>query len=376
VSFDIGNMLLHDASGAPIAASGYPTFATSNQMVGTWPASGATAGYGMDNYGAGHNNIGVQTLTVAGNSGTEHLNIPAGATAKEVADLVNSIKTETSVEASARTIAYLRELTGDGIIGFKMYGSNSAGIDVSADVTKGDLTNLATSINDVSEKTGINAVLSVDKASIMLVNEDGYDIGIEDFFSSNTDAGPPAGNQIVVSSPTTVGEDPFTPVGYLPADSAVILDGGDPSADSTRVGGRVTFFSQYSYRVETSEAGPPYSLISGEKVYPSKISINDIDISTREGANVAIRSVDAALTAVSSNRAKLGAIQNRFESAITNLQAVSENLSAARSRIRDTDYAAETSNMASAQILQQAGISMMTQANALPQNVLNLLQGL
>ena len=375
VSFDIGNMILRSDDGTPIVPAAYPTYSAS-QMSGTHPVGNGSAG--MDNFGASSNYIPAQTLTVAGNGGTEHLNIPAGATAKEVADLVNSIKAETGVEASARSVAYLRELTGDGIIGFKLYGSNSAGIDVSADVTTDNLTNLATAINDVSEKTGITAVLSVDKRSIQLINENGEDIGIEDFFSSNTT---PADARISVYGPTSTGEDYVGGVGnVLPAGVAVVLHGdgsaASMAADSTRVAGRVTFFSQYSYRVETTETTAQHSLISGEKVYPSKISINDIDISTREGADVAIRSVDAALTAVSSNRAKLGAIQNRFESAITNLQAVSENLSAARSRIRDTDYALETSNMASAQILQQAGVSMMTQANALPQNVLNLLQGL
>ena len=85
--------------------------------------------------------------------------------------------------------------------------------------------------------------------------------------------------------------------------------------------------------------------------------------------------VDSALSAVSSLRSTLGAIQNRFQSTINSLQAVSENLSASRSRILDTDFAAETANLTRAQILQQAGTAMVAQANSVPQSVLSLLKG-
>ncbi len=91
-------------------------------------------------------------------------------------------------------------------------------------------------------------------------------------------------------------------------------------------------------------------------------------------ANDTIRRIDSALTSVSSLRSTFGAIQNRFESTIANLATTSENLSAARSRIQDADFAAETAALTRAQILQQAGVSILAQANALPQNVLALLQ--
>ncbi len=84
--------------------------------------------------------------------------------------------------------------------------------------------------------------------------------------------------------------------------------------------------------------------------------------------------IDTALTAVSSARAEMGAIQNRFTSTIANLQTTSENLSASRSRIRDTDYAKETAELTRTQILQQAGTAMLAQANTSTQNVLSLLQ--
>ena len=94
-----------------------------------------------------------------------------------------------------------------------------------------------------------------------------------------------------------------------------------------------------------------------------------------EGANDAIIRVDSALTFINSLRSELGAVQNRFESTITNLATTSENLSAANSRIKDADFAKETAELARTQVLQQAGLSVLSQANARPQQVLQLLQG-
>ncbi|TPW13313.1 MAG: flagellin [Halothiobacillaceae bacterium] len=105
-----------------------------------------------------------------------------------------------------------------------------------------------------------------------------------------------------------------------------------------------------------------------------KSNVNSIDISTVTGANDAIDILDGALAGVDSIRADLGAIQTRFESTIASLKATSENLTAARSRILDTDFAAETAALTRAQILQQAGVSMLAQANSLPQLALSLLQ--
>jgi flagellin len=98
------------------------------------------------------------------------------------------------------------------------------------------------------------------------------------------------------------------------------------------------------------------------------------DVTTAENADKMILAMDAALTAVNSSRADLGAIQNRFSSVVTNLQTNSENLSASRSRIMDADYAKETANLSRTQILAQAGTAMLAQANQVPQNVLSLLR--
>ncbi|PPU95043.1 flagellin [Xanthomonas albilineans] len=103
--------------------------------------------------------------------------------------------------------------------------------------------------------------------------------------------------------------------------------------------------------------------------------VKDLDISTFDGAQKALSIVDNALKAVNSSRADMGAVQNRFTSAIANLSSASENLSASRSRIIDTDYAKTTADLTREQILQQAGTAMLAQAKSAPQSVLSLLQG-
>ena len=103
-------------------------------------------------------------------------------------------------------------------------------------------------------------------------------------------------------------------------------------------------------------------------------SVSDIDISTTDGAQDSISVIDAALKSIDSQRADLGAVQNRFDNTIANLQNISEDVSAARGSIKDTDFAAETANLSKNQILQQAGTAILAQAKQLPQAVLSLLQ--
>ncbi len=103
--------------------------------------------------------------------------------------------------------------------------------------------------------------------------------------------------------------------------------------------------------------------------------LTTMDISSFAGATLAIKQVDSALGQINTSRATLGALQNRFTSTVSNLQTAAENLSASRSRIQDTDYAAETASMTKNQILQQAGMAMLAQANQAPNNVMSLLRG-
>lgn len=102
--------------------------------------------------------------------------------------------------------------------------------------------------------------------------------------------------------------------------------------------------------------------------------ISDIDVTTVQNSQEAVLVIDQAIQSIDSQRADLGAVQNRFENTIGNLQNIAENVSAARGRIQDTDFAAETANLTKNQILQQAGTAILAQANQLPQAVLSLLQ--
>ncbi len=102
--------------------------------------------------------------------------------------------------------------------------------------------------------------------------------------------------------------------------------------------------------------------------------MNRLDVSTADAAARSLALVDGALAAVNSQRASLGALQSRFATTVSSLSTTSENLSAARSRIQDADFAQETANLSRAQVLQQAGTAMIAQANQLPQQVLSLLR--
>ena len=116
------------------------------------------------------------------------------------------------------------------------------------------------------------------------------------------------------------------------------------------------------------------TLTTAAEAVSATTTLAGLGVDTVGGANFAIARIDSALTEVNGLRGNLGAIQNRFESTIINLQTVSENLSASRGRIQDADFAAETAALTKAQILQQAGVAVLSQANAAPQLALSLLQ--
>ncbi|QHJ13562.1 Flagellin [Paraglaciecola mesophila] len=103
------------------------------------------------------------------------------------------------------------------------------------------------------------------------------------------------------------------------------------------------------------------------------LSIDDLNVDTVEGASAALTAISEAISVVGGVRADLGALQNRFQSTIRNLSNISENISSARSRIRDTDFAAETAELTRNQIIQQASLSVLSQANQAPQTALSLL---
>ncbi|HCI13466.1 MAG TPA: flagellin, partial [Gallionellaceae bacterium] len=139
--------------------------------------------------------------------------------------------------------------------------------------------------------------------------------------------------------------------------------------------GQVTLDSEKSFSAVQAAAGTNALAAVGLATVGSTLNkVSAIDVSTFLKSTDAIKTVDAALSLVNGERAKFGALQSRFASTVSSLQVTSENLSAARSRIMDADFAAETASLTRAQILQQAGTAMLAQANQLPNNVLSLLR--
>jgi len=193
---------------------------------------------------------------------------------------------------------------------------------------------------------------------VTLTNEAGDDILIDNVSDGATGTG-----TLNVIAPDVDG----TATGFTPVNAA-LADGG---VNSARVTGKVTFNSADSFSVSSDTGTTLMTAAQGSTL----ASVGQIDIGSQSGANDAIVVVDSALSFINGLRAKLGAVQNRVESTISNLSATSENLNAARSRIQDADFAQETAELTRSQVLQQAGMAMLAQANALPNNVLTLLRG-
>ncbi|MFN5046460.1 flagellin [Roseateles sp.] len=158
-------------------------------------------------------------------------------------------------------------------------------------------------------------------------------------------------------------------IGGTTFNGKTILAGADSGTQTFQVGPNTT--PNDTIDVFTSDLTVDTTIIAVTD--PAQSTINDTSDATT--LKTVIDNIDSAINTVSSQRAVLGASQNRFEAVIANLQISVENQSAARSRIMDADYAAETSSLSRAQILQQAGNAMVAQANQLPQQVLSLLRG-
>ncbi|OIQ77599.1 B-type flagellin [mine drainage metagenome] len=145
------------------------------------------------------------------------------------------------------------------------------------------------------------------------------------------------------------------------------------TASASWITGQLTVDSSKSYSVSSTIAGATGFLVAKQE--GSKLqSVDKMDVSTVDAANRTIAMADAAIATVDGQRARYGALQSRFENAVTNLQTTSDNLTASKSRIQDADFATETANLSRSQILQQAGTAMVAQANQLPQGVLALLR--
>lgn len=301
------------------------------------------------------NNVAGGTLTINGYLGTGvDVTVGAGDTARAIAEGINAVTDQTGVSARAVTYAKIDNVSATGIYSLDLNGQNTASaVTISASITDtGDLTELANAINGVSGKTGVTAELSSDKSYITLKNAEGYDIHVANSTGSAGDF-----------DLTGLQEDGETEVG----NAATLTAAG---GDNATVGGNVIFESAKSFSIDSTDT----ALFAAE-TGSSLSDVGSVDIGSQKGALDTLAVLDGALAFIADTRADLGAIQNRFSSTISNLENVSQNISAARSRVQDADFAKETSELSRSQILQQAGTAMLAQANASTQTVLSLLRG-
>jgi flagellin len=298
-------------------------------------------------------------VQIIGALGTETLNIAVSGTAKDIATNVNQLAPSTGVFATARTVVELDfSANTSGNYSFAVQSDNdeleSVSFQLSATTGPEGLSAAITAFNDKSSKTGVIASLSDDGTKVHLTNVTGNDIKL-----ALTTSGTPTSVSVSQMAADIDGE--MQTVG-----TAQNLT---TQYQSTIVGGYLTFDSNKSFVLDADATS---NVVVDTNSTLKKVS--DLDISTVVGANDALKTIDSALAFISGERAKLGALQSRFESTINNLNITAENLTASRSRIQDADFAAETAALSRAQILQQAGTAMIAQANSIPQGVLSLLQ--
>jgi len=295
--------------------------------------------------GATQNAVAAQNLTISTSLGSvNNIAVVANAGANGAANAINNAAGGIGVTATATNSAALT-VAATGTVAFTLTTNSATSATpitstISANITSTtDLTALVQAINGAAGTTGITASFSNgNTGSIQLTTTDGRDIGI-----NNTGA------------------------------TGVTLAGNAIAAGATGVQtGTLQLSSTAGSFTAATDTGT--TLLSAASLSSSLASVSGISIATASGATNSLSIIDGALALVDGSRASLGALQNRFESTVSNLQTTAENLTASRSRIQDADFATETANLSRAQILQQAGTAMVAQANQLPQGVLALLR--
>jgi len=318
---------------------------------------------------AASSKVGAQNLTFStttnGVAKTSIVGVSAGDSAGDIAAEINT--NVSGVQAAARTTVRLNFADLASVadaIGISVNGQTLTTFTATVAATDDAVVagSFASQITTNSALSGLKVVDNGD-GTLDLIDESGADISIGVTAANNaaltvvgrnydntadvgaTAATLDAANEDIVAT----GDIRFTT--QRPSDSFSL------TTSNTTTGGFAT--------VGTAQAGTVAELTD---------RISDVDISSVKGAQDAISLIDSALAQIDANRSDLGAVQNRFENTIANLQNISENVSAARGRIQDTDFAAETANLSKNQILQQAGTAILAQAKQLPQAVLSLLQ--
>lgn len=289
------------------------------------------------------------TLVVNGSLGSKTTAAVGTASAKAVAAAVNNVAGDTGVTADARTGVEFSVSTA-GQYSFTLQGTGTSTKPISLNITDtNDLSGLADKINAESGSTGIIATAKGSK--LELFNDAGDNIS----FTAFSGAGTATLNKIDYKGVVDTAE-----TGTL-----------DATAVAAIVTGSVRLASSGSFTIGAA-SGDTVATAAGQVSTFDAVSTLKVD--TAINAQDALTVIDGALAQIDDRRAALGAVQNRFENTIANLQNISENVSAARGRIQDTDFAAETANLSKNQVLQQAGTAILAQANQLPQAVLSLLR--
>jgi flagellin len=290
------------------------------------------------------NGIAAETdlsLTTADGGTASNISYALNASATDIAAAINTAANGIGITATASNSTTLTGLSAAGDVTFTLNGSA-----IAATVSNpNDLTAIAAAINGSSSATGVTATFadSNNLSSLTLKTTDGRDISLSAFANAT------AGNDSI-----TIGADTLT-------------EGG--TVIGTVVG--TVALSSSKGQITTATAGT--DVFASASSTSSFTSVESVDISDFAGAQSALAVVDAAIRKIDSQRADLGAVQNRFQSTIRNQSNISENLSAAKSRIQDTDFAQETANLTKMQILQQASQTILSQANQRPQAALSLL---
>ena len=304
---------------------------------------------------AATNGIATGTMTINGSEGSKNITVAAGDSAKTTAAAINNLSGDTGVTATAKTDSLVKA-TANKSYTFDIASDNSTAVTVSFSVGATDANGYAAAVsafNAQSAKTGVTASYDATNGGLKLTNSSGADIKLS---NKSADA----------TATATMGT-------YDSAGSPLATPAATEGTNGATAVGRLVLDSDKDFSVKDASG---FNLDGGSTTGSSSLkSVANLDISTFDGAQLAIKIADAALSNVNSQRAQLGALQSRFSSAISNLASSTENLSASKSRITDTDFASETANMTRGQILQQAGTSMLAQANSLPNGVLSLLRG-
>ena len=329
-----------------------------------------------------------QDLTIKSKGSQGIVNITAnGTSAQSIASAINAQQNLTGgVTARAETYAFLALSNSSGQMAFD-FKLNGYGIQAFSSAGNTDLDGLVTAINDQSGATGVVAQKvdvpgSTGTYRVQLFAADGRDIKMESVTAASGTGGASSTALSIQGAYDSNGT--ITAVGATAAGATSAVGvtnfsatGSSNGSRNAVVGGRVLITNDTAYTVShnVGSNGGLFNVASTATMAGAKSGVlSTVDISTTLGANKSLEVIDAALARVNSTRANLGALQNRFQMTTNNLQTTAENLSASRSRIRDADFAEETSNMSRWQVLQQAGTAMLSQANQRPQAALQLLQ--